>query len=239
MRPFTTKSGYMVFQLAGLRSNAYLVKGAEADIVIDTGVGATWGFLARRLRRTITRSEVYLVLTHAHFDHVMNGGRIASAYDAAVIADEAEAENLRSGRNSKLDGSARLTRALFRIARGDRLLDRMSMPRIAADIAISEERWRFPSEEAIYILRTPGHTAGSISVIVDDEVAIVGDALFGVFGDRVTPPWAIDTDSMARSWKALLDSGCERFYPGHGSYRTREQLEAGYIAFMRTKSITD
>jgi hydroxyacylglutathione hydrolase len=229
MRPFTTKNGYTVQRLIGLRSNSYLVKGAKPDIIVDTSVGAAWKILDRQLRRSITRSKVFLVLTHAHFDHVRNGEKIVSAYGATVIADEKELANLGDGANSRLDGSTRFTKRLFRIARGDRLLERKRMPRIAADIAIAEDRWRLPSEEGLYILRTPGHTEGSISVIVDDQVAIVGDALFGVFRDRVLPPWAYDTEAMVRSWKALLDTGCARFYPGHGRCRTREQLEAGYL----------
>jgi hydroxyacylglutathione hydrolase len=31
-----------------------------------------------------------------------------------------------------------------------------------------------------YIIHTPGHSPGSISVILENEIAIVGDTLFGV-----------------------------------------------------------
>ena len=40
-----------------------------------------------------------------------------------------------------------------------------------------------------YIIHTPGHSPGSLSVVVDDEVALVGDTVFGVFRGSVFPPF--------------------------------------------------
>lgn len=77
----------------------------------------------------------------------------------------------------------------------------------------------------IEIIHTPGHTQGSISVIVDREIAIVGDAMFGVFPGSIFPPFANDVPLMKRSWKKLLDTGCVLFLPGHGRKINRELLE--------------
>jgi hydroxyacylglutathione hydrolase len=38
-----------------------------------------------------------------------------------------------------------------------------------------------------YVMHTPGHTNGSMSIIIDDIVAIVGDTMFGVFKWSVFP----------------------------------------------------
>lgn len=79
-----------------------------------------------------------------------------------------------------------------------------------------------------YVLPTPGHSPGSMSVVVDEEIAIVGDALFGVFRWSVLPPYAADLDRTIESWGRLLETGCELFLPGHGSAKTRAELEAGH-----------
>ncbi len=47
-----------------------------------------------------------------------------------------------------------------------------------------------------YIMHTPGHTSGSVSVIVEDEIALVGDTLFGVYKGSVFPPFAENADVM-------------------------------------------
>ncbi|WP_414469711.1 MBL fold metallo-hydrolase [Methanobacterium sp. ACI-7] len=55
-----------------------------------------------------------------------------------------------------------------------------------------------------YIIHTPGHSRGSISVIVDKEVAIIGDTAFGVFPNFAYPPFADNQDIMVESWKNCL-----------------------------------
>lgn len=68
----------------------------------------------------------------------------------------------------------------------------------------------------IKILTTPGHTRGSISVIVNDDYAIVGDTLFNVFTNCFYPPFADDEKALIESWEKLLSTGCKVIYPGHG-----------------------
>jgi hydroxyacylglutathione hydrolase len=76
-----------------------------------------------------------------------------------------------------------------------------------------------------YIMHTPGHTSGSVSVIVDDEIALVGDAMFGVFKGSVFPPYAENADEMVRSWGKLLGSHCRIFIPSHGTANNRSLVE--------------
>jgi hydroxyacylglutathione hydrolase len=77
-------------------------------------------------------------------------------------------------------------------------------------------------------MNTPGHTTGSMSVIVDDEVALVGDTMFGVFKRSVFPPFADDVSEMIKSWGKLLNSNCKFFLPSHGREKSREQLMTVY-----------
>jgi hydroxyacylglutathione hydrolase len=51
-----------------------------------------------------------------------------------------------------------------------------------------------------FVIHTPGHSFGSISVIIDNEIAIVGDAMFGVFRNSVFLPFADDLKQMVISW---------------------------------------
>ena len=62
-------------------------------------------------------------------------------------------------------------------------------------------------------------------LLVDDEIAIVGDvmrkkAIFSVF-----LAWANQPGLVAVSWKKLLQENCNLFLPSHGREITRELLE--------------
>ncbi len=77
------------------------------------------------------------------------------------------------------------------------------------------------------------HTAGSLSIVIEKDHAIVGDTLFNIFKHSVFPPYANDQEALLKSWKALLEIGCEHFYPGHGKPFTRERLTKTYAEKKR------
>jgi len=79
-----------------------------------------------------------------------------------------------------------------------------------------------------YLTHTPGHTAGSVSLIVDDEIAVVGDTMFGVFSRSVFPPYADDKELMVKSWGKLLETKCSEFLPSHGTANSRSIVRKDY-----------
>ncbi|NJK93883.1 MAG: hypothetical protein HC905_02195 [Bacteroidales bacterium] len=72
------------------------------------------------------------------------------------------------------------------------------------------------------IISTPGHTKGCMSVIINDEIALVGDVMFGVFKGSVMPPFGNDVRQIVQSWEKLLETNCSVFLPSHGSANSRE-----------------
>jgi ribonuclease/clavin/mitogillin len=63
------------------------------------------------------------------------------------------------------------------------------------------------------IVPTPGHSADSISLLLDDGSAFTGD---------LTPPEFIGEEEPAvvfASWQLLRERGATRIYPGHGLVR--------------------
>jgi hypothetical protein len=63
---------------------------------------------------------------------------------------------------------------------------------------------------------------------VDNEIAIVGDCMFGVFKSSVFPPVAEDPKEMIKSWGKLLETGCQVFIPSHGSADKRLLVQKEY-----------
>jgi glyoxylase-like metal-dependent hydrolase (beta-lactamase superfamily II) len=74
----------------------------------------------------------------------------------------------------------------------------------------------------------PGHSPGSLCVIVGGKDAIVGDTLFGISRRTAFPPFADDVDELLRSWERLIETGCQSFLPGHGGVISIQMLRESY-----------
>jgi glyoxylase-like metal-dependent hydrolase (beta-lactamase superfamily II) len=69
------------------------------------------------------------------------------------------------------------------------------------------------------ILHTPGHSSDSISVVLDDGNAFVGDAAMNfmrVFGTRHMPIYVEDCDEVLESWRKLIKYKATVIYTAHG-----------------------
>lgn len=69
------------------------------------------------------------------------------------------------------------------------------------------------------VVHTPGHSAGSVSVLLDTGEAFVGDLAMNKFPLRLSPGlpiFADDLPAVVDSWKLLLKAGATMVYPAHG-----------------------
>jgi len=73
------------------------------------------------------------------------------------------------------------------------------------------------------VIHTPGHSEGSLSVIVDKD-CFCGDTFFNVFKSTFYPPFADDQEKLLKSWEKIFEYGCERYYPGHGKSFSHQEL---------------
>lgn len=200
------------------KANAYFVIGENRVLLVDTGTRGSEKKILRFLEDLgLSPSNIELIIiTHTHYDHAGSAKALKDMTGAGIAVHQDEANCLREGYGGFPKGTSLLTRAVSWV--GTTLGKRVGRyGAVSPDSTVGE---RFGLEEYGingYILPTPGHTSGSISVIVQDKFAIVGDTLFNVFRKSLFPPFADDRDELLRSWKKLLDTGCERFYPGHGS----------------------
>jgi glyoxylase-like metal-dependent hydrolase (beta-lactamase superfamily II) len=85
------------------------------------------------------------------------------------------------------------------------------------------------------MLHTPGHTAGSISLLFDDGDAIAGDVLRGgimggaFLASKPAYPYFLpsmdDKPVLLDSVQKLLDAGARRFLVGHGGPLKRDAVQ--------------
>ncbi len=227
MRTWTTKSGYRITRILSGRSNVFLVTNGKTNFLIDTSVSRLWNKLQKRLIKAGVNRIDYLILTHAHFDHAANANKIKEKYRATVIVQKSEADLLAKGENVIPQGTMLLTRPLVDLF-GKRVFKQLTYEPCQSDITVENRLGLTDLGINGYILHTPGHTHGSLSIVVDDEIALVGDTMFGVFKGSVFPPYAENAGVMIQSWGKLLDTNCRLFIPSHGTANSRSLVERDF-----------
>jgi glyoxylase-like metal-dependent hydrolase (beta-lactamase superfamily II) len=215
-------------------ANAYLVANKGHAILIDAGMKKKEQKIIAALQRiNISPADIKLIIvTHVHYDHSGSLKALKDITKANVIVHKAEAAYLEQGYCEVPLGTMWFSKALSFIGRNV-AKKLVKYDAVAPDITISE---RFDLQDYGidgYILPTPGHTEGSITVVIEDKHAIVGDTLFHVVKHSVFPPYANDQKALLRSWQQLLEIGCEYFYPGHGKPFTRAKFEKTYERIKR------
>ena len=101
----------------------------------------------------------------------------------------------------------------------------------AANVDIILEDKGFPLDQFGIngkILYTPGHSSGSMSLLLDSGDAFVGDAAMSGFPRLCgagKPVCADDIEEVTKSWQLLLDKGAQMIYPAHGKPFRAEVLK--------------
>jgi hydroxyacylglutathione hydrolase len=223
MHHWITKSGYSIYRVLSFRCNAFILTNKSNNILIDCG--------SKRYRRQLIWSLAklginhidVLVLTHSHFDHAGNAKYIQTRFGAVVIIHKEEASCLMSGNSPLPKGTTMLTQKLIERFRS-KIMALVKYDSCKADLTINDkfelENYGFTA----YIFPSPGHSSGSVSIAIDDEIVLAGDSLFGMIPGRIKPPFADDADLMNRSWKTIFDTGARLFIPSHGKPISRELL---------------
>jgi glyoxylase-like metal-dependent hydrolase (beta-lactamase superfamily II) len=94
------------------------------------------------------------------------------------------------------------------------------IPATQVDLVLSDEEsslvdYGIPGK----IIYTPGHSMGSVSVLLETGDTFVGDLAMNKFPLRLNPGlpiFAEDWQKLQESWKLLLDAGARTIYPAHG-----------------------
>jgi hydroxyacylglutathione hydrolase len=217
-----------------LSSNAYVVANDKQAILIDAGMKKKEKkILVALARMQLSPRDIQLIiLTHTHYDHCGSLKALQQITGAKVLVHKAEASCLAQGYCAFPKGTMWFPKIMSAI--GNALNKKVGRyAAVVPDILISKRFDLKPFGIDGYVLPTPGHTAGSISVVIEGNHAIVGDTLFNIFKHSVYPPYANDQKGLLRSWQELLETGCEHFYPGHGKPFMRERLTRTYAEKSR------
>ena len=202
---------------AGNSNMWIIVSGGEAAL-IDAGLGDRSDKVLRILQKAGIQPEGlrYIFITHAHYDHVGGIKSLKEKMNAKVIVHELESENVRQGKSPVPFGTMWFSKPVSWL--GTRLFNCcIRFQGVEPDIVVHDSLELKLGDVALNVIHTPGHTAGSISIIADKKHCFVGDTLFNILPNSHYPPFANDEFELLKTWQILAKCGASMFYPGHGS----------------------
>lgn len=219
----------LIVEIPSIAGKAYLVEGEEKSILVDTGFRGNGKRVIKFLnKKGIDLRKIKLILiTHGHVDHYGSALELKGKIVAPIAIHELDAEGPRKGINVHLYPRSLLVKVL------NLYVSRQKTQPFDPDLLLKGEEGDFKDYgvEAKWI-RTPGHTQGSISVVLPGEAAIVGDLITGRFSflkKPTYPLWMEDKQQSRESIKKLLDCSPKIFLTGHGGPFKPEEVKRVFL----------
>lgn len=203
--------------------NSHLLVGPDGCILVDAGLPGS----ERKIEKVLANEKLtfkdikLIVVTHAHVDHAGSAALIRELSGAPILAHEGDAKHFSQETPMTFCPTGLFGRLFVKT-------QLISQPYLGfePDILLAKQdvidlgRYGIPGT----VKHTPGHTAGSISVELATNEALVGDLiasgilLGGIIrtNHAIRPPFEDNPHAVSRELTRLLDSGIERFYMGHG-----------------------
>lgn len=195
----------ITFPYGPLGANMYVVELADEYVLIDPSVNPDKILSSKRVGDDFLSKVSAILITHAHFDHILYVDKWSDLLNVPVYIDKKDAPFLSE---PEMNCSSQMMADTMFCTKTVSLDDSLSF-----------------GDTKIRIIRTPGHTPGSVCYLFENErIMFSGDMLFAGAVGRVDLPLGNDTD-MINSIKLLktLDDDI-LVYPGHGYY-TKMEIE--------------
>lgn len=197
----------------------YAVKG-NGVIVIDGGdPGMIKNFADGIEKASIKTEEIRLiVLSHGHWDHVGSARDIKDLTQAKILMHRRDMHLLECFPPAQPPGFTpwgKVIIAALKLHTRSTRIPTFAVDIVAGDEEISLNNYGIPG----IVIPTPGHSWGSVSVLLDSGEAFVGDLAMNMFPMRLSPglpPFGDDIQIIMESWRKLLGLGAKTIYPAHG-----------------------
>jgi hydroxyacylglutathione hydrolase len=194
---------------------AFLIKG-KRSILVDTGVpGSEQKILSALAANGVAPKDISLILiTHCHSDHFGSLPALKEQIGAKVAIQKSEAEALTQGVSVAVVPAGilgHIFKLFITLSRNPKIAG--VKPDILVDRELSLEEFGVQGK----VIATPGHTAGSVSVILASGEALIGDLLMAFRkGALKYPVFAQNLEQVTKSLKLVMDHAPNKIYASHG-----------------------
>lgn len=212
--------------------NCHLILCMKGCIVVDTGLPGSESKIEKALKKqSLSFKDIKLiVITHAHVDHAGSAARLRELSRAPILAHEGDAKHYSREVSMTFCSTGWFGRLFLKTG-----LILQPYTAFKPDILLSNDEIMDLNQFWIpgFVKHTPGHTAGSISVELATQDAMVGDLvasgilLGGIVRTKhaIRPPFEDDPHAAGTDLQRLIDSGVERFYMGHGGPLKADEVQ--------------
>lgn len=223
--------------------NAYLVVSNGSCILVDSGLPGTEKKIEKQLHRLgLKFSDIKLiVVTHAHVDHAGNAALIKKLSGAPIVAHKGDLKFFLREEIMQFCDTGWFGKVFLKTG-----LMHEDYKSFRPDILINENQKLYLQEFGFegVVRSTPGHTAGSLSVELSGNVALVGDLLAsgillgGIALNHIPkrPPFEDDPVLVAKQLEGLIQSGSKIFYMGHGGPLPAHTVKKHAESLLKIKS---
>lgn len=227
------KGSYKVHRLGLTNVSAYLIYKPGQAILVDCGNKGSEEKILKILTGLGLEPDMLklLILTHVHFDHAGSARQLKELTGCRIMVHQSEEARLGEGFTPIPAGTRWKARLVVWIGR---IFARKIgvFPKAEADLLVQEtydlEEFGFPGK----VIHTPGHTHGSMVVLMNGGELIGGDTIFGLEGKQHFPPFAEDLGALLRSWKRIRDMQPSMLYPAHGRSFSFDSFQAEFEGAM-------
>lgn len=205
-----------IHRVSGGVSNIYIVEDDRKLIIVDSGLPGFGGQVVRKIRSLgyAPDSVSAVVLTHAHIDHAGNAAFLRRSTNAPLLMHRGDAEMARKGKHGLPRGRGWLGTTTESLSKTLRLQYHFEPfePDIWLEDAQSLDDFGIEGR----IIYTPGHSAGSITLALRDNILFIGDALINQF--KLGYPMYWESGDQCKSSARKIQSLRPRvLYSGHGA----------------------
>ncbi|HNX60633.1 MAG TPA: MBL fold metallo-hydrolase [Spirochaetota bacterium] len=195
--------------------NSFVIKGKDRLVIVDTGEYGNENRIISEIRnRGFDPGRVSLiVITHGHLDHYGSASALRRLTGAPVAAHVNDSDYMKRGIYAPvkpINVLGSMIKLLF-------IDENKKIPGVIPDIVISDDLDLRTYGVEGKVIPTPGHTSGSVSVILDSGDCIVGDTLM----DYTGPDYAVfaeDKECLKKSVMQLMGRCApERILLSHGT----------------------
>ena len=202
---------YEITRIKGGTDNCYLVSDGNNAILFDTSSGESIDEVIKACSRFKMKA---LILSHPHFDHAENAAAISERFGIPVAYHKADDEIFDSYDAQPLKSYGLVGCVVLRMS--IKVLRKTKVNRAKNALFIKEgdtlAEYGFPD---ISVVELPGHTKGSIGLLIQDNSILVGDAL----DNWIKPGMGhlyYDLEVLKKTVDKIRSFGDLTIYYGHG-----------------------